>query len=138
MELSKAAKLKFEKIHKLQRLAQRDVSLEVPVGDESNSKSIGDFIEDKTIASPAQNVFDQLRTEKLKSLICNLNEKEQKVILMRFGFDQDQPKTLEQTGQILGVTRERIRQIEEKALQKITILMKSNDEEYRELLNEFV
>ncbi len=138
LEISKATKLKFEKIHKLQRLAQRDISIEVPVGDESNSKSIGDFIEDKSIASPAQNVFDQLRTEKLKRLICNLNEKEQKVILMRFGFDQDQPKTLEQAGHVLGVTRERIRQIEEKALQKIRSLIKSNGAEYRELLNEFV
>ena len=108
------------------------------MGDESGSKTIGDFIEDKTVLSPAQNVFDQLRTEKLKKLIENLNDKEQKVILMRFGFDQDQPKTLEQTGTLLGVTRERIRQIEEKALQKIRSLMKSSGEEYRELLNEFV
>ena len=74
----------------------------------------------------------------MKKLIENLNDKEQKVILMRFGFDQDQPKTLEQTGTLLGVTRERIRQIEEKALQKIRSLMKSSGEEYRELLNEFV
>ena len=138
IELSKAAKLKFEKIHKLQRLAQRNISLEVPVGDESNSKSIADFIEDKSVASPAQNVFGQLRSEKLKKLIGALNEKEQKVILMRFGFDQDLPKTLEQTGSLLGVTRERIRQIEEKALHKIRSLMKASSEEYRELLNEFV
>ncbi len=138
MEISKAGKLKFEKIHKLQRLAQKNISLEVPVGDESNSKSIGDFIEDKSVMSPAQNVFDQLRSEKLKKLISTLNDKEQKVILMRFGFEQDQPKTLEQTGTLLGVTRERIRQIEEKALQKIRFLMKACNEEYRELLNEFV
>ncbi len=138
IEISKAAKLKFEKIHRLQRLAQRSISLEVPVGDEANSKSIADFIEDKSVNSPAQNVFDQLRSEKLKKLIGTLNEKEQKVILMRFGFDQDQPKTLEQTGSLLGVTRERIRQIEEKALQKIRFMMKSSSEEYRELLNEFV
>ncbi len=138
MEISKAAKLKFEKIHKLQRLAQRDISLELTVGEEAGSKSIGDFIEDKSILSPAQNVFDQLRSEKLKKLIDTLNEKEQKVILMRFGFDQDQPKTLEQTGSLLGVTRERIRQIEEKALQKIRALMKTNGEEYHELLSEFI
>ncbi len=138
IEISKAGKLKFEKIHRLQRLAQRNISLEVPVGDEANSKSIADFIEDKSVCSPAQNVFDQLRSEKLKKLIGALNEKEQKVILMRFGFDQDLPKTLEQTGSLLGVTRERIRQIEEKALQKIRFLMKSSSEEYRELLNEFV
>lgn len=138
MELSKASKLKFEKIHKLQRLAQRDISLDLPVGDDANSRSISDFIEDKSIASPAQNVFDQLRTEKLKKLIGTLNEKEQKVILMRFGFDQELPKTLEQTGNLMGVTRERIRQIEEKALHKIRTFMKSSCNEYRELLNEFV
>jgi RNA polymerase primary sigma factor len=138
MEISKAAKLKFEKIHKLQRLAQRDISLEVPVGDESNSRSISDFIEDKTVQSPAQSVFGQLRSEKLMKLIQTLNEKEQRVILMRFGFNEDEPRTLEETGVSLGVTRERIRQIEEKALQKIRLLMKSSGKEYRELLAEFV
>ncbi len=138
LELSKAARLKYDKIHKLQTMGLRDISLEVQVGDESNSQSVGDFIEDRSNNSPAQNVFDQLRSEKLKRLIQNLNEKEQKVILMRFGFDRDQPKTLEQTGNILGVTRERIRQIEEKALKKIRVLMKSQNQEYRELLDEFV
>lgn len=138
LELSKAARLKYDKIHKLQTMGLRDISLDVQVGDESNSKSVGDFIEDRSNNSPAQNVFDQLRSEKLKRLIQNLNEKEQKVILMRFGFDRDQPKTLEQTGNILGVTRERIRQIEEKALKKIRVLMKSQNQEYRELLDEFV
>ncbi len=138
LELSKAARLKFEKIYKLQRLGQRDVSLEAQVGDEANAKSVGDFIEDKNGSNPAENVFGQLRTEKLKKLIGVLNEKEQKVIIMRFGFDLDQPQTLEETGKTLGVTRERIRQIEEKALHKIRVLMKSNHEEYRELLNEFV
>jgi RNA polymerase primary sigma factor len=138
MELSKCSKLKFEKIHKLQRLSQRDISLEVHVGDDPNSRSVGDFIEDKSIASPAQNVFDQLLSEKLKKLIAFLNEKEQKVIYMRFGFNQDQPRTLEQTGHLLGVTRERIRQIEEKALHKIRSMMKSDSEEYRDLLSEFV
>jgi RNA polymerase primary sigma factor len=138
MELSKASKLKFEKIHKLQRLAQKNISLEVTVGPEADSKSIGDFIEDRTMASPAENVFTQLRSEKLKKLIGELNEKEQKVILMRFGFQEDLPKTLEQTGSVLGVTRERIRQIEEKAIQKIRSFMQPQLQDYRELLGEFV
>jgi len=113
MEIAKAAKIKLEKIHKLQRLAQRSLSLEVPVSDDPNAKSIVDFIEDK-------------------------NDKEQQVLSMRFGFDADSPCTLEQTGRSLGVTRERIRQIEEKALQKIRSLMRCHQEEYRELLREFV
>lgn len=138
MELSKASKLKYEKIYKLQRLAQKNISLEIPVGDGINAKSIGDFVEDKTICTPDENVFSQLRSEKLKKLIGALNDKEKQVIFMRFGFDESQPKTLEQTGSILGVTRERIRQIEEKALQKIRGLMRCQKEEYRELLSEFV
>ncbi len=138
LELSKATKLNYEKIYKLQRLAQKNISLEIPISDVANSKSIGDFVEDQTETSPEQNMFGQLVTEKIKKILSVLNEKEQKVILMRFGFDEDQPKTLEQTGSILGVTRERIRQIEEKALQKIRGLIKSQKEEYRELLSEFV
>jgi RNA polymerase primary sigma factor len=138
LELSKAAKIKFSKIHKLHRLGQRDVSLEHQFGDDPQSKTLVDFIEDKTAVNPAQCVFGQLRSEKLVKLINHLSEKEQKVIQMRFGFDLDHPHTLEQTGQTLGVTRERIRQIEEKALQKIRVLIKSRLQEYHELLNEFV
>ncbi len=138
VEIAKATKLKLEKIHKLQRLSQRSISLDVPVGDEFNTKSIVDFIEDKNITSPALDVFLKLRTEKLRLLISTLTEKEQKVISMRFGFDEELPKTLEQTGLSLGVTRERIRQIEEKALQKIRSLMRINHQEYRDLLFEFV
>jgi RNA polymerase primary sigma factor len=137
-ELCKASKLNLDKIYKLQRLSQKSISLEVPISDVSNSKSIGDFIEDQTVANPAQNMFGQLVKEKIHKLISSLSDKEQKVILMRFGFDEDKPKTLEQTGSILGVTRERIRQIEEKALQKIRSLMNGQKEEYRELLSEFV
>jgi len=138
LELSKASKLKYEKIYRLQRLSQKNISLEVPVSDNADSKSIGDFIEDKTEANPEQNIFGQLVGEKIKKLLSNLTDKEQKVILMRFGFDEDKPRTLEQTGSLLGVTRERIRQIEEKALQKIRGLMQNQKEEYRELLSEFV
>jgi RNA polymerase primary sigma factor len=138
MEIAKAAKLKLEKIHKLQRLAQRSISLEVPVNDDPNAKSIADFIEDKNAASPAQVTFLHLRSEKLGKLLKTLNDKEQQVIAMRFGFEADSPQTLEQTGRCLGVTRERIRQIEEKALQKIRSLMRIQQEEYRELLHEFV
>jgi RNA polymerase primary sigma factor len=111
LELSKSAKIKFDKIHKLHRLAQRDVSLEHPVGDDNRGKSVGDFIEDKNTVNPAQSFFYELRKEKLQR---------------------------EQTGQSMGVTRERIRQIEEKALHKIRALIKSRHQEYHELLNEFV
>jgi RNA polymerase primary sigma factor len=137
-ELSKSAKIKFEKIHKLHRLAQRDVSLEHPIGDDNRGKSVGDFIEDKNTVNPAQSFFYELRKEKLQKLIDKLSEKEKKVVQMRFGLDLDQSHTLEQTGQSLGVTRERIRQIEEKALHKIRALIKSRHQEYHELLNEFV
>ncbi|HET9869671.1 MAG TPA: sigma factor-like helix-turn-helix DNA-binding protein, partial [bacterium] len=136
-EIARAARIKLEKVHKLQRLAQRSLSLEVPVSDDPNAKSMGDFIEDKGVESPAQSTFRRLRSEKIHRLIHSLNDKEQQVLAMRFGFEAGSPRTLEQTGKCLGVTRERIRQIEEKALQKIRSLMRASLEEYRDLLHEF-
>ncbi len=137
-ELSKAARLKFEKIQRLQRLAQSNVSLEAPVGPETRSKSVGDFVEDQGAVAPDEHVFSKLRMEKLRDLISRLSPKEQKVILLRFGFDQEESSTLEQAGGVLGLTRERIRQIEVKAIQKIKSLMMPNLQEYRDLLVEFV
>ncbi|MGH7738644.1 MAG: sigma-70 family RNA polymerase sigma factor [bacterium] len=137
-EIAKATKIKIEKVHKLQRLAQRSLSLEVPVSDTPGAKSVGDFIEDKGVESPAQSIFLKLRSEKLELILKTLNEKERQVLAMRFGFEADSPLTLERTGQCLGVTRERIRQIEEKALQKMRSFMRGRQEEYRELLHEFV
>ena len=107
------------------------------MGDESGSKSFGDFIEDENAVGPDIMAFERLTSEKMHRLIRELNEKEQKVILMRFGFGPEPPRTLEETGKSLGVTRERVRQIEEKALRKIRGFMRARRNEYRELLHEY-
>jgi RNA polymerase primary sigma factor len=137
-EVAKSTRMSLDRVRELQRLAQRDFSLEVPVGDDNNSKSFGDFIPDPASLNPSEEVFSQLRSEKLHKLLEGLNEKEQSVLIMRFGFDGEDPRTLEETGQILGVTRERIRQIEERALKKIRSAIRGKAPEYRALLEEFL
>lgn len=136
-ELAKAAKLPLEKVHKILKISQRTVSLEVPLGDTADAKVLGDILSDSGSAHPAREVFMQLRREKLLKLIQALTEKEQKVLTLRFGLGEKQETfTLEETGKLLGVTRERIRQIEEKALKKIRRLIAVRREEYRGLLEE--
>ncbi len=137
IEVSRVSHFSLVRVRRLQVLSQKDVSLEVPIGDDPGSKSFGDFIEDEKAVGPDVSAFNHLTAEKMQKLIKALNEKEQKVILMRFGFGEDPPKTLEETGRLLGVTRERVRQIEEKALKKIRVLMRSRRGEYYELLREF-
>jgi RNA polymerase primary sigma factor len=130
--------MSLEKVRHLYRLAQRDLSLEVPVGDDGGSKSFGDFIPDQNALSPSEAMFTLLRREKLFNLMKNLNEKEKAVLIMRFGFDGEETRTLEETGRTLGVTRERIRQIEERALKKIRAAVRGKTQEYRALLEEFL
>ena len=137
-EIAKSARMPLDRVHDLQRLAQRDFSLEVPVGDDNNSKSFGDFIPDSKSLNPSEELFSLLRSEKLHKLLEGLNEKEKSVLVMRFGFDGEEPRTLEETGQTLGVTRERIRQIEERALKKIRFTIRGRATEYRGLLEEFL
>jgi RNA polymerase primary sigma factor len=137
IEIARAARISLNRLHRLQVLAQKDISLEVPIGDDPGSKSFGDFLEDANAAGPDINTLEHLTSEKMLKLIKELGEKEQKVILMRFGFGGETPKTLEETGRHLGVTRERIRQIEEKALKKIRVLMRSRRQEYHALLHEY-
>jgi len=137
-EVAKSAHMTLDRVRDLQRLAQRDFSLEVPVGDDNNSKSFGDFIPDSKSLNPSEECFSLLRSEKLQKLLEGLNEKEKSVLVMRFGFDGEDPRTLEQAGQNLGVTRERIRQIEERALKKIRSAIRGKAPEYRALLEEFL
>jgi RNA polymerase primary sigma factor len=137
-EIAKSARMPLDRVHELQRLAQRDFSLEVPVGDDNNSKSYGDFIPDSKSLNPSEELFSLLRSEKLHKLLEGLNEKEKSVLVMRFGFDGEDPRTLEETGKTLGVTRERIRQIEERALKKIRFTIRGRAPEYRGLLDEFL
>ena len=108
-----------EKIHHIQQISQETVSLEAPVGDEDEDSVLGDFIEDEKTLTPAQEASRKLLRDHIKEIMVDLMPREQKILRMRFGLDDGITHTLEEVGAEFGVTRERIRQIEAKALEKI-------------------
>jgi RNA polymerase primary sigma factor len=106
------------KVRRIMRVSQEPMSLEMPVGNEENS-SLGDFIEDESLPPPADAASQQLLREQMQEILEQLSERERKVLEMRFGLMDGTSHTLEEVGQEFGVTRERIRQIEAKALRKL-------------------
>ena len=106
------------KVRRIMRIAQEPMSLETPIGSEENSY-LGDFIEDETVMGPVDAASKQLLKEQMQDILDSLSERERKVLEMRFGLLDGQGRTLEEVGQEFGVTRERIRQIEAKALRKL-------------------
>ena len=117
-EIAAAMGVSEERVMEIQRIAMDPISLETTIGDEEDSK-ISDFIEDETAQSPLEAAAQKLLREQLLSVIEILTPREQKVIRMRYGLDNSHPRTLEEVGKEFNVTRERIRQIEAKALRKL-------------------
>jgi RNA polymerase primary sigma factor len=117
-ELAKRMDITIEKVRRTRKIAQTPISFETPIGEEENSH-LGDFIEDKGVVSPSDLAISLSLKEKMASMLKNLNPREERIIRMRFGFEDDNPRTLEELGQTFAVTRERIRQIEAKALRKL-------------------
>ena len=107
-----------EKIREIMKIAQEPVSLETPIGEEEDSH-LGDFIPDDDAPAPAEAAAYSLLKEQLEDVLCTLNEREQKVLKLRFGLEDGRARTLEEVGKEFDVTRERIRQIEAKALRKL-------------------
>ena len=107
-----------QRVNEIQKIAQDPVSLESPVGEEDESK-IGDFVEDDSFKSPAESAAQDILKAQLLAVIETLTPREQKVIRLRYGLDDNHPRTLEEVGKEFNVTRERIRQIEAKALRKL-------------------
>ena len=117
-ELAKAMGITINKLREIIKVAQEPLSLETPIGKEEDSR-LGDFIEDKEADAPVKTVAHELLREDLAEVLSSLSPRERDVLRLRFGMDDGRQRTLEEVGQLFGVTRERIRQIEKKALRKL-------------------
>ena len=117
-EIAKKLNITVEKVREVYKISQDPVSLETPIGEEDDSH-LGDFIKDERTMSPEEYATVEMLKEELASVLLTLTDREEKVLRLRFGLDDGQCRTLEEVGQIFGVTRERIRQIEAKALRKL-------------------
>lgn len=130
-EVSERAGIPLDNIIAIRKYSQIPLSLEMPIGDEDSSQ-LGDFIEDKNFDAPDGVTMRNLLREELLNAMEVLTEREQMILKLRFGFDDARPRTLEEVGKVYNVTRERIRQIEEKALRKLRHpARKSRLESYR-------
>jgi len=117
-ELAEAMEMTPEKVEEIQKISQEPVSLETPIGEEEDS-FLGDFIEDRTTLAPADAASAQLLREQVQEVLNSLTERESRVLKLRFGLEDGRTRTLEEVGREFGVTRERIRQIEAKAIRKL-------------------
>ncbi|MCR4804522.1 MAG: RNA polymerase sigma factor RpoD [Clostridia bacterium] len=117
-EIAEEMEIPVEKVREISKIAQEPVSLETPIGEEEDSH-LGDFIPDEDVPSPADAAAFSMLKEQLDEVLSTLTEREQEVLRLRFGLDDGRQRTLEEVGQMFKVTRERIRQIEAKALRKL-------------------
>ncbi|MBN2073860.1 MAG: RNA polymerase sigma factor RpoD [Actinobacteria bacterium] len=117
-EIAKKMKFSAEKVREIMKISQEPVSLETPIGEEEDSH-LGDFIEDSEVEAPSDAASFTMLQEQLQEVLSTLNDRERKVIQLRFGLQDGHPRTLEEVGREFGVTRERIRQIESKTLGKL-------------------
>ena len=120
-EIAEELEMTTEEVREILRMAQLPVSLEKPIGEEEES-SLGDFVPDEQAESPFDTASTSLRREDIELALSSLPERERKVIELRFGLSGEQPATLEEVGRAFGVTRERIRQIENNTLKKLESL----------------
>jgi len=124
-ELAQRLDITVERVRSTRKISQTPISFETPIGEEEDSH-LGDFIEDKAVVSPSEAAMNLSLKEKMASVLKKLSPREERIIRMRFGFEDGNQHTLEEVGQVFAVTRERIRQIEAKALRKLRHPSRSN------------
>jgi RNA polymerase primary sigma factor len=117
-EIAEKMGMSLEKVQKVLKITKKPISLETPIGEEEDSR-LGDFIEDKEVISPQEAATRSNMAKQIQKVLSTLNKKEEKILRMRFGIGEKHDHTLEEVGQDFDLTRERIRQIEEKALRKL-------------------
>jgi len=117
-EIGEKMEMTVDKVRRILKIAKEPISLETPIGEEDDSH-LGDFIEDKNIPNPGDQLIDQNLADQTRKVLATLTPREERVLRMRFGIGQSADHTLEEVGQDFEVTRERIRQIEAKALRKL-------------------
>ncbi|MBU2101512.1 sigma-70 family RNA polymerase sigma factor, partial [Patescibacteria group bacterium] len=120
-EIALEMDLSVDKVRNIQKISQEVVSLESPIGDDDDKSTLADFIQDEKSLTPNQMTSQQLLKDQIRDIIQDLTERERKILEMRFGLDDGVTHTLEEVGKVFNVTRERIRQIEAKALEKIRL-----------------
>jgi RNA polymerase primary sigma factor len=118
-EIAAEMGIEVDKVHHIMKISQEAVSLETPVGEDDEDSILAEFIEDEKVIAPSMEAARTLLRERLKEILVDLTPREQKILAMRFGLEDGITHTLEEVGQEFGVTRERIRQIEAKALERI-------------------
>jgi len=118
-EIAAEMGIELDKVYHIMKISQETVSLETPVGDDDNDSVLAEFIEDEKTASPSLEAARNLLKERLKEILIDLTDREQKILGLRFGLEDGVTHTLEEVGKEFGVTRERIRQIEAKAIERI-------------------
>ena len=117
-EIAGRVHMTAERVREIQKISREPVSMETPVGDEEDS-SLGDFIRDETTPVPADEAARVMLKEQIREILNDLSDREQQVLRLRYGLDDNRSRTLEEVGKQMNVTRERIRQIEAKALRKL-------------------
>ena len=120
-EIAVEMEIDVDKVRHIQKISQEVMSLEAPIGDDDDESSLSEFIPDERNLTPAQATAQALLRDKIKEIVITLSEREQKILAMRFGLEDGVTHTLEEVGKVFGVTRERIRQIEAKALERIKL-----------------
>ncbi|HOI24010.1 MAG TPA: RNA polymerase sigma factor RpoD [Caldisericia bacterium] len=127
-EIAKKLEMPLKKVREYLKVSQEPISLETPLGSDKDNR-LGDFVEDKRISSPEETVIDEHFKEQLYEILDSLTPREREILRLRFGLDNIKPHTLEDVGKIFNVTRERIRQIEAKAIKRLKQDMKTKMEE---------